>query len=131
MSERFYLLIVGAYILLALYLEVDMMIYVLSGFLVFEGVTGWSLTTALQKVRKITLDSGLVAFKTHDRFNLDGIRVWRLLVAVVLVSSYVLLHQFDVGFLWFFPWFMGFAIMGAGVSSMCPMLMALRWVGFK
>ena len=66
MSERFYLLIVGAYILLALYLEVDMMIYVLSGFLVFEGVTGWSLTTALQKVRKITLDSGLVAFKTKN-----------------------------------------------------------------
>ena len=131
MSERLYLLIIGMIILISLYLEVDMMIYIVSGFLVFEGVTNWNLTTALQKLRKVKLDSGLVAFKTQERFNLDGIRVWRLLVAVVLVSSYVLLHQFDVGFLWFFPWFMGFAIMGAGVSSMCPMLMALRWVGFK
>ena len=131
MSERVFLLLIGAYILLALYLEIDMMIYILSGLLVFEGVTNLRLTTAFQKLRKITLDSGLVMFKTKNRFSLEGIRMWRIVVAVVLTSTYILLHQFDVGFLWFIPWFMGFAIMGAGVSSMCPMLMALRWVGFK
>ena len=131
MSERFYLLIVGAYILLSLYLEIDLMIYLLSGFLLLEGLTNWRLTTVLQKLRKITLDSGLVAFKTKNRLSLEGIRMWRMVVAVVLASSYIMLHQYDVEYIWFFPWFMGFAIMGAGVSGMCPMLMALRWVGFK
>ena len=131
MSERFYLLIVGAYILLSLYLEVDLMIYILSGVLMLEGLTNWRLTVVLQKLRKITLDSGLVAFKTKNRISIEGIQMWRLVVAVVLASSYIMLHQYDVEYIWFFPWFMGFAIMGAGVSGMCPMLMALRWVGFK
>ena len=131
MSERFYLFLVGLYILCALYMEMDMMIYVLSVLLVFEGLTDLRLTTVLQKMRKITYETGLVAFKTKLRFNFEGLRAWRILVAIVLTLSYVSLHQYNVDFLWFFPWFMGFAIMGAGVSSMCPMLMALRWAGFR
>lgn len=131
MSERYYLFFLGLYILCALYIEVDMMIYVLSAFMIFEGLTSWRLTTALQKIRKITLEPGLVVFQTKQRFDIDGMQVWRVLVAVVLMASYILLHEFEVEFLWFFPWFMGFAIMGAGASSMCPMLMALRWAGFK
>jgi len=131
MNERSYLFLVGLFILTSLYFDMDMMIYGLSAFMVFEGLTNWRLTTALQKVRKITLETGLVAFQTKNRFDIDGLRAWRVLVAVVLTSSYVLLHQYNVDFLWFFPWFMGFAIMGAGASSMCPMLMALRWIGFR
>lgn len=131
MSERLYLLLVGIYLLFALYFEVDMMIYALSAFMVIEGLTNWRLTNVLQKMRHVTLDSGLVAFQTKNRFNFEGLRLWRILVAAVLTSSYVLLHQFNVEFLWFFPWFMAFAIMGAGASSMCPMLIALRWVGFR
>lgn len=131
MSERFYLFLVGLYILCALYMEMDMMIYGLSVLLVFEGLTDLRLTTVLQKMRKITYETGLVAFKTKLRFNFEGLRAWRILVAIVLTLSYVSLHQYNVDFLWFFPWFMGFAIMGAGVSSMCPMLMALRWAGFR
>lgn len=131
MSERYYLFFLGLYILCALYIEVDMMIYVLSAFMIFEGLTSWRLTTALQQIRKITLEPGLVVFQTKQRFDIDGMQVWRVLVAVVLMASYILLHEFEVEFLWFFPWFMGFAIMGAGASSMCPMLMALRWAGFK
>jgi len=131
MNERSYLFLVGLFILTSLYFDMDMMIYGLSAFMVFEGLTNWRLTTALQKVRKITLETGLVAFQTKNRFDIDGLRAWRVLVAVVLTSSYVLLHQYNVDFLWFFPWFMGFAIMGAGASSMCPILMALRWIGFR
>ena len=131
MSERFYLFLMGLFILCALYLEIDMMIYGLSVLLVFEGLTNLRLTTGLQKMRNITYDSGLLAFKTKTRFNFDGLRAWRIVVAVVLVSSYISLHQYNIDFLWFFPWFMGFAIVGAGVSSLCPMLMALRWVGFR
>jgi hypothetical protein len=33
--------------------------------------------------------------------------------------------------LWFFPWFMGFAIFGSGISNVCPVLLVIRWAGFK
>lgn len=131
MNERFYLLFVGLYILCALYLEVDVMIYILSCLLLFEGVTNIRLSTTIQKIRNVSLEPGLVIVKHNQRVNIEGLRAWRVLVAFVLTSTYVLLHIYNVEFLWFFPWFLGFAIMGAGVSSMCPMLMFLQWVGFR
>ena len=131
MSERYYLLLVGSYILCALYIEIDMMIYILSAFLIFEGITNLRLTTALQKVRNISLEPGLVKFRTKTRFDLDALQAWRVMVAVVMVSSYILLHEYEVQYLWFFPWFMGFAILGAGASGMCPMFIGLRWAGFR
>ena len=68
MSERFYLFYVGLYILFSLYLGFDAMIYALAALLIFEGVTNIALTTVLQKMRKVTLESGLVAFETKKRF---------------------------------------------------------------
>ena len=131
MSERSFLFLTGFYILCALYFEIDIMIYVLSAVLLFEGVTDWRMTTMLQKVRNQTLDSGLLAFQNKARFNIDGLRAWRVVVAIILLTVYLLLHQYEVEYLWFFPWFMGFAILGAGASSLCPVLIFLRWAGFR
>jgi len=97
----------------------------------FEGLTDWRLTTALQKFRKITLDSGLVVFQTKNRINIDGLRALRILIPVVLMTTLILLRQYEIEVLWFIPWFLGFAIMGAGASSVCPMLLFLRWAGFR
>jgi hypothetical protein len=33
--------------------------------------------------------------------------------------------------LWFLPWFVGFALLGAGLSGICPMVIGLRWLGFR
>lgn len=131
MSDRGYLFFIGLYILCSVYFEVDAMIYALIVLLLIEGLTGWSLPQYLQKMRKITLDSGLVVFQTKNRIAFDGLRAWRFTVAAVLLSSYVLLNYYDVEVLWFVPWFMGFAIMGAGLSSVCPMVMFIRWIGFR
>ena len=131
MSERLYLFFVGIYILISLYLEVEIMIYVLCLLLFIEGITNLRLTTLSQKLMHVTLPSGLVAFKTHQRFKFDAIRAWRLTVAVMLAGSLFLLNEYDLDVVWFFPWFMGFAIMGAGASSVCPVLLFIRWIGFK
>lgn len=131
MSERLFLFLVGAYILIALYLGMDSMIYMLSLWLLFEAITDIRLTTLSQNLMKQTVPAGLIVFQTHQRFNFDAIRAWRITVAVLLSGSLLLLKEYNIDFVWFFPWFMGFAIMGAGASSVCPVLLFIRWIGFK
>ncbi len=131
MTERMYLLLVGVYILTALYLENNYLIYGLAVFLVFEGVSGFRLTNLIQRARRVSLSNGLVDFNTKARYAIDGLSAWRVFVAITLVSVYVLLHEYGIEVLWFFPWFMGFAIMGAGASGICPVFLGLRWAGFK
>lgn len=131
MNERTYLFLVGATILAALYLELDTVIFGLSLWLAFEGITDLRLTTLLQKLRNKSIPPGLTVFKSQQRFSFDAFRAWRLSVFVFLGGSYLLLQGYDIQVLWFFPWFMGFAIMGAGASGVCPMLLLLRWAGFR
>lgn len=131
MSERVFLFIVGAYILIALYLGIDLMIYLLSLWLLFEAITNIRLTTLSQKIMNKSVPAGLIVFQTKQRFDFDAIRAWRMVVAVLLGGSLLLLKEQNVEYVWFFPWFMGFAIMGAGASSVCPVLLFIRWIGFK
>lgn len=131
MTERMYLFAVGAYMLMALYMDSHYLVYGLAAFLAVEGITGIRLTSLVQKTRNVSLGSGLVIFDNRARFNVDGLSVWRVIVAVVLVSNYALLHEYGYEVLWFIPWFLAFAIIGAGASGICPVLVGLRWAGFK
>ena len=131
MSERLFLFVVGVYILTGLYFEIEMMIYLLCLWLVIEAVTDFRLTNLSQKMMNKTVPSGLTFFQSHQRFSVDSMRAWRMMVAVMLGGSFLLLNEYDLEVLWFFPWFMGFAIMGAGASGVCPMMLFLRWAGFK
>jgi hypothetical protein len=130
-SERFYLFSIGGYTLIGLYFEIDNMIYLLSLWLILEAITNIRLTTITQKLLHKQLDPGLTVFKSHQRFNYEASRAWRILVAVMLGGSFLLLNEENIEVVWFFPWFMGFAIMGAGASGVCPMMLALHWAGFR
>lgn len=131
MSERSFLFVVGSYILIALYTEVDMMIYLLCLWLLFEGISNVRLTTVSQKLMHREMPAGLTVFQSNVRFNFDAFRMWRITVALMLGSSFLLLKEQNIEVVWFFPWFMGFAILGAGVSGVCPVLLFIRWIGFK
>lgn len=131
MSERLYLFFIGIYVLFGLYFEINLMIYVLSVWLLFEAITQIRLTTMSQKLIHKTVPAGLTVFQSTQRFDFDASRAWRITVAVMLGGSFLLLKEQNLEVVWFFPWFMGFAIMGAGASGVCPMLLILRWVGFK
>ncbi len=131
MTERSYLFFVGACILLALYFDNNMMIYGLSLILVYEGISGVRLTTIVQNARKVSLDHGLAVSITKKRFAIEGLSAWRVFVALMLAVSYVLINEYGYKVLWFIPWFMGFAIVGAGASGICPILLGLHRVGFK
>lgn len=132
MSDRTYRLILGALLLLALYFDLHYLIYSAIAILLLEGVTNRRITLLAQKIRGTSsaLDEAndtLAPFQCNCRFNFEAERAWRLVSASMLLITYVLLYEL----LWFFPWFMGFALFGAGASGVCPMLSGIRWVGFK
>ena len=131
MSDRVYLFVVGAIILSALYLGIDMMIYALVVFMLFEGITGFTLTGITQKIRKVELDPGLLKYESTPKFNFDAFRALRIFFAIAMTAVYLSVHEYGIEMIWFLPWFFGFALVGAGVSSVCPVLLAMRWLGFR
>jgi len=131
MSERMYLFVMGAFILITLYFEQTFMIYVFSLWLLFEGITGVFLTRLSHKLIPIAEPVGLTTFRTQQRFDFEALRAARILIAAFLGGAFFLLNEYDIEVLWFFPWFMGFAILGAGVSGVCPIVLLTKWIGFK
>jgi hypothetical protein len=131
MSERKFLFVVGALILAALYFEENIIIYVLSLWLLFEGITGILLTRLSHKLIPIAEPVGLTTFRTQQRFDFEALRATRIIIAFFLGGAFILLDEYHIEVLWFFPWFMGFAILGAGVSGVCPILLVSKWAGFK
>jgi len=131
MSERMYLFVVGAVILTSLYIEDNIIIYALSSWLLFEGASGILLTRLTQKIIPTAEPVGLTTFRTHQRFDFEALRATRIVIAFFLGGAFFLLNEYWIDALWFFPWFMGFAIFGAGLSGVCPVLLAIRWLGFR
>ena len=131
MNERMFLFVAGAYLLTALYMEIDIMVYLLSAWLIFEAITDIRLTTLSQKFIKTPEPVGLTIFNSKQRFDFDALRAARLVIATFVGVSFLLVNESNIEVLWFFPWFMGFAILGAGISGVCPMVSLMKWVGFR
>ena len=132
MTDRMYRALLGFLLLAALTFDADIMVYFLIVILFFEGVTGLLLSKIVCRLRNcLNLEHNPVEYmqtpyNTSFRFNFDSERAWRLVMGLVLALTYYFYEQ-----LWFFPWFIGFAVFGAGVSGVCPALIAIRWAGFK
>lgn len=131
MSDRVYLFVAGLCILMALYIESNVMIYVLVVVLLLEGISGFTMPKLSQMIRKVELEPGLLKYNKAPRFNFEAFRMLRISLAVVVLASYMAVHEYNIDMLWFFPWFIGFAVLGAGVSGVCPVYLAIRWLGFK
>ncbi len=132
MSDRIYRSALGLALLLGLYFELSELIYFLIAMLFFEGLTNLRLpkivchfSRCATKIKDFT-EYQADPFNVNYRFSMEAEQAWRLVVGLLLAVTY---HFYDQ--LWFFPWFMGFAIFGAGLSGVCPVLLAIRWIGFK
>ena len=130
MTDRTYRTLFGASILLALYFDLSLMMYILIGLLFAEGLTNQRVPILVSGIRN-RIGAGEFHYENLDmamnpRFGVDAERVWRLTVGFFLLVSFSLIEA-----LWWFPWFMGFAIFGAGLSGICPVLIAIRWIGFR
>jgi hypothetical protein len=130
MSNRFYRLFFGAILLFSLYFEVDVLLYALIGLAAFEGLSNLRIPRLASRLRHGDdgdPGEGCLGIQFRERTSFEAERAWRLLVTLVL--AFALFGYPDQ--LWFLPWFMGFAILGAGMSGVCPMFLLLKSAGLR
>lgn len=130
MSNRQYRLFFGALLLVALYFEHTIIIYFLIGLAVIEALTNLRLPKIISLYRHNNSGDpleGSIGINFKVRTNFEAERGWRITVATILALSIFVYPEA----LWFMPWFMGLAILGAGISGVCPMFLALKWLGLK
>jgi len=127
MTERTYLMITGLALLLFLYLELDYMVYAFISMLVIEGVTNWRLPKIIDLMRYGKNSELTSNNQSNSKINFEAERALRLVVAVILVATYI----FFPNQAWFLPWFVGVMLTFAGISRFCPMVLALKWIGLK
>ena len=127
MSERIFRIILGVTLLVILAMDMPMLVYGYMGLVLFEGITNWRIPILVSKARYGKDYMTAVNACSGAKMNFEAERVLRLLIALFLALSYVVFS--DV--LWFFPWFIGVMLLLAGLTNICPMVMSLRWIGFK
>jgi len=130
LSNRIYRLIFGFSLLLALYFDQHAVTYSLIALALTEAVTNLRVPLIVSRIRNGNdgdSDEGSLGIPFKVRSNFEAERAWRLAVSIALLVS---LNGFPQA-LWFFPWFMGFAILGAGISGVCPAFLAMKWAGLK
>ena len=154
MSNRTYRLVVGAFLLFFLYFDLNSGIYALIMLLCLEGMFNILIPDVINRRRYGESMSGndenLAPIQNKSRFSFSAERAWRLIVALMLLLTFVLFNAYFNSYFgdyfqlfspqfmeqfayinWFFPWFLGFAIFGAGISGVCPVLISVKWFGFK
>ncbi len=125
MADRVFRFMLGVILLIALYFDLNQVITGVIAFLLFEGVTNLRLAWILANTQLSTGNSGPVL--TLPEPGLDAERVLRLIVACLLAAGHLAWPQT----VWFLPWFVAFALMGAGLSGLCPMVLLLRGIGLR
>ena len=127
MTDRMYRGILGSLLLIALLFDLNLLMFVLIAMLLLEGVTNWRIPHLVNGLRRKPLHSDTATECHYYRYQFEAERAWRLLVGSLLGITYIFFYQS----LWFIPWFLGFAIIGAGASGICPMEFSLKRIGFK
>lgn len=125
-----YRLLLGAALLVVLYFDLQAVLYAMIGLLLAESLFNLRVSTLVNRLRGLEdgdPQEGSLGIAFTARTHFEAERGWRVLVACVLFLSVVVFAKQ----LWFFPWFMGFALMGAGISGVCPAYLALKWAGLK
>lgn len=127
MTERWYRLVQGIYLIVALYIENDAMMYGFMILLTLEALTNLRLPVVLMHFTGALDTQEEEAENECYTFSIDSERLLRIFVVIFLLLSYVLFPEP----VWFFPWFVGAMLLLAGITNICPMVMMFQFVGFK
>jgi len=127
MSERHFRVVLGLWLILGLYLNIAEIVYALICLLLFEGITNQRIPRLITILRYGANHPQVEHSDTSLFFAFEAERALRFLVALfVLVPQ---LHGLEI--IWWVPWFVGFALIGAGLSGICPMVKTLRYIGLR
>lgn len=132
MKESTFRIVLGTALIVALYYRLDMFMLALIVMMAFEAATNWRVPTLVSRLRYGKAVSGGdqrpdVCHVTVTRFKFEAERLLRVVIIAFVAPSYFMFADL----LWFIPWFVAFALLGAGVSGVCPMVLLLRRLGFS
>jgi len=127
MSERNFRIIMGLWLVIGLYFNSIEIIYSLIGLLIFEGITNFRVPLIISKIRFGENHPASEKNSNTSRVSFEAERTLRFIVALFISLPFIP----GIEFLWWFPWFTGFALIGAGLSGICPMVLALRYAGLR
>ena len=130
MSEHTYRMVMGSALLVLLYTEIELLAYVLIGFIFFEGITNCRLNILISCARNY--------FSKHPqmydnppredcRIKFDAERAQRLIVAI----SFAVLFIYTPQELWIVNWMFAFGMVVSGIVMFCPIIALFRAVGFR
>ncbi len=129
MTERAYRLVVGILMLSFLFFRLDYAMWGLLLIMTFEGLTNLRIPIIVSKA--LYPDNVIRVTEGENQncsINYDAERMLRWIVMLLILLG--VLQQTEHLF-WFFPWFVGLMLLLAGVTGICPMVMALRKLGLK
>lgn len=126
MSETMFRLLLGSLIIIFQYFSFTYGFYFLTIYLIAEGITNARFTRFCCVLRKINYGDESEINQNY-KVNFEADRALRLIIATFIIVSAIVFKQQ----LWFFPWFMGFMLFTSGITSICPMQLLLKWIGFR
>lgn len=128
MTERVFRFILGLSLLAFLYFQQTELVYIYIAVLVFEGLTNWRIPILVSRLRYgADYRQHIAPVSESADIPFDAERALRVIVVLMLVGTFVMYPQQT----WFFPWFIAFMLLMAGITNICPMVMGLRWAGFR
>ena len=130
MTEKNFRVILGAWLIMGLLINSPYLIYALVGLLLFEGVTNLRVPGLINRARlgnQANIQNETENYNVNARTSFEAERALRIIVAALIVVPMLAATEL----LWLLPWFVGFALIGAGLSGICPMVLALRWIGMR
>jgi len=129
MTERAYRLVVGISMLGFLFFQLEYAMWALLILMAIEGLTNWRVPILVSKILypndNIKVSE---AENQNSSFNYEAERMLRWIVFTLVLLGTI---SYTGEMLWFFPWFVGLMLLLAGVTGICPMVMALRKIGMK
>lgn len=129
MTERVYRLVVGILMMFSLFFQLEIAMWALLCLMTFEGLTNWRIPIVISK---LIYSNDTIKVTEGDNpsysINYDAERMLRWIVLFLILLGTI---KYTNEHLWFFPWFVGLMLLLAGITGICPMVMALRKLGLK
>jgi hypothetical protein len=127
MTERTYRFVLGAILVILLYFRLEPLQYAYVGMLLFEGLTGYRLTTTLARLRRDAIRVERYSYPGEVRFTFEAERGMRLGFAGIMIATLFLIPEEY----WFINWLVAIALFLSGLVNFCPMVATLRWLGLR
>ena len=114
----------------SLLMESRLPIHMVIALLAFEAVTNWRIPTIVTRLRYgANYKQYLNTSPPNDRMmsKLEAERILRIAVIVAIYLPYLITFQY----IDFLPWFVATALVLAGATNICPMVMFLKFTGMR